>query len=371
MSLMGSRPVSGRGSGEESSPRRGAAVEMQSHYEDTAALVLAAGAGTRMGDNDRAKVCWDVVPGVSAIRFLVAQLKAAGIHRIAVVVGDRAEQVMQDVAPTFPDIAFAYQPHRRGTGHATWCGLQLLAAMAGVDTVLVAMGDKMTVPAVVRGLLDTHHAQAAALTFAASPAGPDSEQGRVVTDDDGRVLGIVEAADLAACRAWRALQRAFADADPLPGYQVCEIIDAHLPPSGRVPAILRLLREAASEAPYISRARAAELCPNARATIDLPGAAAEPEWVEEHSGLVNEALYAFSRPALEYALSRLSRDTAQGEVYLTDAVGVLVRSGGRFPVRVHQVERERMGGYNTPDQLAALRERVAQWLSQGLVAIPF
>src|SRR5206468_3499348 len=76
---------------------------------------------------------------------------------------------------------------------------------------------------------------------------------------------------------------------------------------------------------------------------------------------VNSSIYVFAAEKLWPALDRLEPKNAQGELYLTDAVGFLVQDGE--PVAVHVAEEPRdTEGVNTRAELAAaaaaLRDRI-------------
>jgi bifunctional UDP-N-acetylglucosamine pyrophosphorylase/glucosamine-1-phosphate N-acetyltransferase len=66
---------------------------------------------------------------------------------------------------------------------------------------------------------------------------------------------------------------------------------------------------------------------------------------------VNSGIYAFSWPALEGVLSRLTAANAQGEYYLTDTVALLRERGERAAVVCAHDSRELLG-INTVDQLS-------------------
>ena len=66
---------------------------------------------------------------------------------------------------------------------------------------------------------------------------------------------------------------------------------------------------------------------------------------------VNSGIYAFSYPALAEVLARLTAHNAQGEYYLTDAVGLLKDAGSRTSVVCCADYRELLG-INTVSQLA-------------------
>ena len=77
---------------------------------------------------------------------------------------------------------------------------------------------------------------------------------------------------------------------------------------------------------------------------------------------VATSVYAFESEALAEALGAIDRDNAQGELYLTDAVGLLVEGGqsvGAVPVDLPVV------GVNSFDQLAAASEVMRRRINEG------
>ncbi|MBO0795567.1 MAG: bifunctional UDP-N-acetylglucosamine diphosphorylase/glucosamine-1-phosphate N-acetyltransferase GlmU, partial [Ktedonobacteraceae bacterium] len=112
-------------------------------------------------------------------------------HRPIVVLGHEAEQVQ---AVFGERCRYAIQEELLGTGHA------VLAARAAVqeldplpDTVLVCYGDTPLVRSeVLASVLAEHYARRATITFLTAYTEEPSDFGRVVRDDSGRVMEIVE-----------------------------------------------------------------------------------------------------------------------------------------------------------------------------------
>jgi bifunctional UDP-N-acetylglucosamine pyrophosphorylase/glucosamine-1-phosphate N-acetyltransferase len=69
---------------------------------------------------------------------------------------------------------------------------------------------------------------------------------------------------------------------------------------------------------------------------------------------VNSSTYCFRAGELRSALARVGSDNAQGEVYLTDAVGILHRDGKRV-IAVAAASPEEILGVNTREQLEEIR----------------
>lgn len=159
---------------------------------DTAAIILCAGKGTRMGSAEVNKVAFDCA-GVPVIRRIVRNMRAGGIDRFVIVVGYRAESVMRALDGE-DGVLFAYQAQQKGTGHAAGCGLKVLEDIGFSGKVVISMGDKIVPPEMIGGLLAASGASMATLGVQKRPAGPTSK-GHVVIKD-GRAFGIVEAKDV-------------------------------------------------------------------------------------------------------------------------------------------------------------------------------
>src|SRR5512135_2893282 len=103
-----------------------------------AAVILAAGQGTRMKSN-RPKVLHPVA-GKPMVTYAVEAVRALGSKHTVLVVGHEAEQVRQVVQAAFGEgVEFVVQQEQRGTGHAV---LQVRGLLQGqADTVVVTYGD--------------------------------------------------------------------------------------------------------------------------------------------------------------------------------------------------------------------------------------
>ncbi len=152
-------------------------------------VILAAGQGTRM-KSDRPKVLHPVA-GEPMIRHVVAVAKALEPVRLAVVVGHGEEEVR---AALGDDVLFVRQPEQLGTGHAL---AQAREAVAGTaDTVMALYGDTpLLTLELLRRLLDRHHAVQPALTLLTTHLDDPYGYGRILRDEDGRVMAIVEEVD--------------------------------------------------------------------------------------------------------------------------------------------------------------------------------
>ncbi len=155
-----------------------------------AAVILAAGKGTRM-DSNKAKVLHPVCDKPMVL-FPVAAARALGAEKIVLVVGHQAAQVKRAVADD--TLIYAHQEQQLGTGHAV---LQAKAALQDFKgTVLILCGDvPLLKPSTLAALLASHRESAAATTVLTALVPDPRGYGRVITDDQGQVLKIVEEGD--------------------------------------------------------------------------------------------------------------------------------------------------------------------------------
>jgi bifunctional UDP-N-acetylglucosamine pyrophosphorylase/glucosamine-1-phosphate N-acetyltransferase/UDP-N-acetylglucosamine pyrophosphorylase len=156
--------------------------------QSTMAIVLAAGKGTRM----RSELPKVLVPlaGRPMIHYVVDALHAAGVERLVVVVGYRAELVQAELKCE-PGVEFALQQDQLGTGHAVMMCREALARHEG--PVMVVTGDSpMLQPASVRTLLAEFGSQNAACILGTVRKDDPTGYGRIVRDAAGNFAAIVE-----------------------------------------------------------------------------------------------------------------------------------------------------------------------------------
>lgn len=112
-----------------------------------AAIVLAAGASRRMG-RPKPLLPWH---DVTLLEYELEVLRAAGIERVAVVLGARADLVRRTLGPAHP---FVFNP-RWGSGRATSLARGAWALRAATPAaILVQNVDQPTTPEVVRCLVE-------------------------------------------------------------------------------------------------------------------------------------------------------------------------------------------------------------------------
>lgn len=163
------------------------------HHEDTAAIVLAAGQGTRM-NSDLAKVLHPMA-GQPLLAHVLAALDALGVGRVLVVIGHQRDRVRAAFAEA--EVEWVVQAEQRGTGHAVLVAAPALEEFGG--TLLVVCGDTPLLKAATLHRLLEHHRESGAAATVLSTRVPDAKgYGRIVRNDEGGIAAIVEERDASA-----------------------------------------------------------------------------------------------------------------------------------------------------------------------------
>jgi UDP-N-acetylglucosamine pyrophosphorylase len=160
----------------------------------TLAILLAAGKGKRMA-SDLPKVLVPVC-GRPMIRYVIDAVRAAGVERMLIVVGYRADLVRQELSGE-PGIEFVEQTEQLGTGHAVMMCREQLAEHEGPVLVLAGDSPMVELGSLQAVLADFEAQQPACLLGTATKANP-AGLGRIVRDSTGQFQAIVEDKDASA-----------------------------------------------------------------------------------------------------------------------------------------------------------------------------
>ncbi|GAA0940509.1 bifunctional UDP-N-acetylglucosamine diphosphorylase/glucosamine-1-phosphate N-acetyltransferase GlmU [Nonomuraea longicatena] len=157
-----------------------------------AVIVLAAGEGTRM-KSQTPKVLHEVC-GRALLDHMLAAARALEPDRLLVVIGHARERVGDHLSATSPDALAVVQNEQRGTGHAVRTALEETGSIEG--TVLVTYGDvPLLRTETLAALLARHAEDGNAVTVLTAEVPDPTGYGRIVRDEGGAVLEIVEQKD--------------------------------------------------------------------------------------------------------------------------------------------------------------------------------
>jgi bifunctional UDP-N-acetylglucosamine pyrophosphorylase/glucosamine-1-phosphate N-acetyltransferase len=276
-----------------------------------AVVVLAAGEGTRMR-SATPKVLHEI-GGRSLLAHAVHAARALGPRHLVVVVRHARDEVVAHLASLDPHVLVADQDAVPGTGRAVQCALDALGALGAPETLATPQ------------------------TLDALDAGADVAAANgtvVVTYGDVPLLQPETLVDLVAVheRDGNSVTVLTATLDDPTGYG--RVLRG---PDGRVERVVE--HRDADEAQRAVRE-------------------------------VNSGLYAFDARVLRDALARIGTANAQGELYLTDVLGLAVADGGQ--VAAHHVDDVwQTAGVNDRAQLAdaaaELNRRVLRrWMLAGV-----
>ncbi len=311
---------------------------MLSSSAPLSAVVLAAGAGTRMR-NDTPKPL-TLLHGKPLIAYVIEALATLEPDRIVVVVGHGADQVSEAAQLAAPDptrLEFAHQHEQRGTGDAVWVGLQKIPQPGPVQAgdqpslVLVAPADAPLVRATtLRSLLE---AQSPLQPSAQPEAFTDSLLNQAATLLTARVADPSGYGRIVRARNDRVQDNTARTRDDRVQDNTARTRDK----SGKAVASKTSATQAAGG--------------EVLAIVEHRDATDEQLLIDE----INSSVYCFAEGPLRAALAEIMNapaENAQNEIQLTDVVAVL-RSHGHRVGALSASDASEVMGVNDSAQLAA------------------
>ncbi|MDY3983852.1 MAG: bifunctional UDP-N-acetylglucosamine diphosphorylase/glucosamine-1-phosphate N-acetyltransferase GlmU [Veillonellaceae bacterium] len=249
--------------------------------KDVASIILAAGKGTRM--KSKLPKVLHKVGGKAMVECVLDTVKSIGTKKNVVIVGFGSEQVKEALGSK---ATFVFQKEQNGTGHAVKQALPELGQFDG--TIILLCGDTPLVTAdTLQALLKEHEDTGAAATVLTAYMDDPTGYGRIVRDEEGRVVRIVEQKD-----------------------GTSQILAIHE---------------------------------------------------------INTGMYAFDSKKLWPCLDQLNTNNAQGELYITDVISILVDAGQRVSAYMTKDSDESLG-VNSRAQLAQAQQIIRNRKNQELMA---
>lgn len=335
---------------------------------EVVSVILAAGRGSRMSRDDVNKVC-HTVNGESVIAGAIRMYSDCGIDRHVCVVGHLAQQVKSAVSEFQPAVEFAYQHEQNGTGHAARCGAAVLEEEDYDGLVLVVAGDKVLKQSVVEDLMSRMNETDADLLFVTGDKTANLRSGRVVKNDDGRPVAIVEASEIALSEFIAEIERLIEDTDqPVSCDFLMERMGHYFPSESKLKKACKPLYELAQEQEELTPTQLRDcikpLLEQVRLDVNIGDSASclRAHQADARTDEVNLSVYLFRAPALYEGLSHIQTDNAQGEEYLTDVVKYLARATDDDGNHTFTLETLRISdptdvmGFNTEQELQQIRD---------------
>ncbi len=150
-----------------------------------AAVILAAGKGTRLGCTDKPKVMLEI-GGKPIVSYVVEQLQGLNFSKehICLVVGFCKEKVMEYFGDT---VSYAVQEELKGTAHAAYTGMMSLPP--SVEQVFVIQGDDSAFyrKETLATIIEKHISSGAVLSLVSATVEEPGQLGRIVRHPNGDV----------------------------------------------------------------------------------------------------------------------------------------------------------------------------------------
>lgn len=152
-------------------------------------IILAAGMGTRM--KSKMPKVLHTVCGKPLSKWVIDASKAAGADKVCTVVGHKAETVKEVLGDV---CEFALQAEQKGTGHAVMQAIDVIKNSKG--EVVILNGDTPLITAeTINKAIEYHKNNGNQATVITAILDDATGYGRIVRDNDGSVLKIVEQKD--------------------------------------------------------------------------------------------------------------------------------------------------------------------------------
>lgn len=156
------------------------------------AIILAAGRGSRMKSGEQNKVTM-LINDKPLISYSVDLLEQINITPIIIVVGHAKKSV--ELALKDSKVNFAEQSNPLGTGHAVLTGFAKVPSDSKDVVVLYGDDSYLYSKEVLNKLIDKHIIEGADLTLLTIKVDNPQGLGRVIRDEKGKILDIIEEKD--------------------------------------------------------------------------------------------------------------------------------------------------------------------------------
>ncbi len=315
-----------------------------------------------MGLTGTHKTCLPVAGKPVIIRSIEA-CRAAGISLHVVVVGIGAEYVLKTVGSAFPDVLFAYQPEPLGTGNAAKCGARVVSSIGYDGDVLLVAGDKLIAPELTAKMLRRFRSSQSDCLFLIGRREDSPGSGRVILDEEGRPVRVIEAADIQKARALSRIAEQARSGAISPDF-VAQAIAATGMRADKARVAFGILNDFAAGTIPMSKHDLLKEIKEDDVSFRVPmGRGAKKISADEADSAeyVNLSVYVVGVETLTFALKKIEADNAQREEYLTDMIDILsmarTHRRKRFKIAAMGVDHpQQVMGFNSLEELRAIEE---------------
>ncbi|NSW90273.1 MAG: NTP transferase domain-containing protein [Firmicutes bacterium] len=323
-------------------------------------IFLCGGKGTRMQSETKHKVCFEI-DGVPAILRSLNNFDKAGLSRFIVVVGALSGQVVECIGGSYPKTTFVYQKEQKGTGNAAGIGYSVVEKFNISGPVIITMGDKITDDGFIRRVVNKFYDTKADLILSVQPKEVNPTGGRVVFDEGGKPIGIVEELDAKKALVYKKFKEMLeAGAEPEYIYSTIEeyatgIISGSKKREKVLNEIKSLLDNDNNNEINNAKLNLLYRVVSEKAGIKIGNKVFDPEYID-NSPFTNASFYMLSQEAARYAFPLLSDDNAQEEEYLTDIVEILA-SSGKFKLELEATrDKYEIMSFNNVEELLKIED---------------
>lgn len=157
--------------------------------ENLKAIILAAGEGSRM-KSKKPKVLHEIL-NKTMVDYVIDTAKDCGAEAVCVVVGHKAEMVREKILRS--GVSFALQAEQKGTGHAVMMAEDFVED--GQDMLILYGDTPLVTGETLEALVEKHRSMGYGATVVGAMTADPTGYGRIVRDEGGNFLRIVEHKD--------------------------------------------------------------------------------------------------------------------------------------------------------------------------------
>ncbi len=346
-------------------------------------VILGAGKGSRMANDDSQKVC-TYIGTRSATERALEIYRRTGFTRNILVVGHGSVKVVKHISEVCPDTTFVLQARLLGTGHAAQQAMYLLEEQGFKGDVLVVAGDKVIDPAALQLLRQEFEASGADLMALCTAKSRWPNSGRILLNPEGTIEAIIETMDIKKMKIVSSLLEQTESGGQLDPQTVRDWIWKEVPnEKKRRKAFPHAFLDRLQKVEPLDREELASFINPTDAffeyrTTDGNVVRLTGDQIEQSARVVNVSVYLFKSDAFYFAVKRITNNNAQMEYYLTDIFEILCKARCEKGMRQFKVlpleleDTEQVLGFNTEqelkDILIYLRSKmVAQLRQRGVL----